>query len=140
MRRLIKSYLNRKLVIDILIICSFCLISLIYFKPVLSGKKIKQSDIDQFSGMSRQIVEHRENFDEEPYWLDNAFLGMPTYQVAVNYPFDVLDKIDKIIRFLPRPADYLFVYLLSFFLLLKSMKVRSDYAFLDPLLLPFPHT
>ena len=129
MRRLIKGYLNRTLVVDILIIFSFCVISLIYFNPLLSGKKIKQSDIDQFSGMSRQIVEHRNNFDEEPYWLDNAFLGMPTYQVAVKYPFDVLDKVDKIIRFLPRPADYLFVYLLSFFLLLKSMKVRSDYAF-----------
>ena len=137
MRRLIKSCLNRKLVIDVLIICSFCLISLIYFKPVLSGKKIKQSDIDQFSGMSRQIVEHRENFDEEPYWLDNAFLGMPTYQVAVSYPFDILDKIDKIIRFLPRPADYLFVYLLSFFLLLKSMKVRSDYAFFGSIAFAF---
>ena len=129
MRRLIKGYLNRNLVIDVLIICSFCIISLIYFNPLLSGKKIKQSDIDQFSGMSRQIVEHRDNFDEEPYWLDNAFLGMPTYQVAVKYPFDILDKVDKLIRFLPRPADYLFVYLLSFFLLLKSMKVRSDYAF-----------
>ena len=87
--------------------------------------------------MSRQIVEHRDNFDEEPYWLDNAFLGMPTYQVAVKYPFDVLDKVDKIIRFLPRPADYLFVYLLSFFLLLKSMKVRSDYAFFGSIAFAF---
>ena len=137
MRRLIKGYLNRTLVVDILIIFSFCVISLIYFNPLLSGKKIKQSDIDQFSGMSRQIVEHRNNFDEEPYWLDNAFLGMPTYQVAVKYPFDILDKVDKIIRFLPRPADYLFVYLLSFFLLLKSMKVRSDYAFFGSIAFAF---
>ena len=137
MRRLIKSYLNKRLIVDILIIFSFCIISLIYFNPLISGKKIKQSDIDQFSGMSRQIVEHRDNFDEEPYWLDNAFLGMPTYQVAVNYPFDVLDSIDKVIRFLPRPADYLFVYLLSFFLLLKSMKVRSDYAFFGSIAFAF---
>lgn len=137
MKRLIKSYLNRNLIIDFLILCSFCLISLIYFKPVLSGKKIKQSDIDQFSGMSRQIVEHREKFNEEPYWLDNAFLGMPTYQVAAKYPFDVLDKVDNLIRFLPRPADYLFVYLLSFFLLLKSMKVRSDYAFFGSIAFAF---
>ena len=137
MKRLIKCYLNRRLVVDILIIFSFCIISLVYFNPLLSGKKIKQSDIDQFSGMSRQIVEHRDNFDEEPYWLDNAFLGMPTYQVAVKNPFDVLDKVDKIIRFLPRPADYLFVYLLSFFLLLKSMKVRSDYAFFGSIAFAF---
>ena len=137
MKRLIKRYLNRNLIIDFLILCSFCLISLIYFKPVLSGKKIKQSDIDQFSGMSRQIVEHREEFNEEPYWLDNAFLGMPTYQVAAKYPFDLLDKVDNLIRFLPRPADYLFVYLLSFFLLLKSMKVRSDYAFFGSIAFAF---
>ena len=137
MKRLIKRYLNRNLIIDFLILCSFCLISLIYFKPVLSGKKIKQSDIDQFSGMSRQIVEHREKFNEEPYWLDNAFLGMPTYQVAAKYPFDLLDKVDNLIRFLPRPADYLFVYLLSFFLLLKSMKVRSDYAFFGSIAFAF---
>ena len=137
MRKLIKGYLTRRLIVDILIIFSFCVISLIYFNPLLSGKKIKQSDIDQFSGMSRQIVEHRDNFDEEPYWLDNAFLGMPTYQVAVKYPFDVLDKVDKTIRFLPRPADYLFVYLLSFFLLLKSMKVRSDYAFFGSIAFAF---
>ena len=137
MKRLIKRYLNRNLIIDFLILCSFCLISLIYFKPVLSGKKIKQSDIDQFSGMSRQIVEHRDKFNEEPYWLDNAFLGMPTYQVAAKYPFDLLDKVDNLIRFLPRPADYLFVYLLSFFLLLKSMKVRSDYAFFGSIAFAF---
>ena len=137
MKKLIKRYLNRNLIIDFLILCSFCLISLIYFKPVLSGKKIKQSDIDQFSGMSRQIVEHREKFNEEPYWLDNAFLGMPTYQVAAKYPFDLLDKVDNLIRFLPRPADYLFVYLLSFFLLLKSMKVRSDYAFFGSIAFAF---
>ena len=137
MKRLIKRYLNRNLIIDFLILCSFCLISLIYFKPVLSGKKIKQSDIDQFSGMSRQIVEHREKFNEEPYWLDNAFLGMPTYQVAAKYTFDLLDKVDNLIRFLPRPADYLFVYLLSFFLLLKSMKVRSDYAFFGSIAFAF---
>ena len=137
MKRLIKRYLNRNLIIDFLILCSFCLISLIYFKPVLSGKKIKQSDIDQFSGMSRQIVEHREEFNEEPYWLDNAFLGMPTYQVAAKYPFDLLDKVDNLIRSLPRPADYLFVYLLSFFLLLKSMKVRSDYAFFGSIAFAF---
>ena len=137
MKRLIKRYLNRNLIIDFLILCSFCLISLIYFKPVLSGKKIKQSDIDQFSGMSRQIVEHREKFNEEPYWLDNAFLGMPTYQVAAKYPFDLLDKVDNLIRFLPRPADYLFVYLLSFFLLLKSMKVKSDYAFFGSIAFAF---
>ena len=61
--------------------------------------------------MSKQIVEHREKFEEEPYWLDNAFLGMPSFQVSAIYPYDILRIIDQSIRFLPRPADYLFLYI-----------------------------
>ena len=98
-----KEYLTHLVCIVVLI-----LISVTYFYPVLSNKSIQQSDISQFSGMSKQIVEHRENFNEEPYWLDNAFLGMPSYQVSAKYPFYLLYYIDQTLRFLPRPADYLF--------------------------------
>ncbi|MAT79442.1 MAG: hypothetical protein CMD13_01710 [Flavobacteriales bacterium] len=137
MRKSMNKFLNKKLIINLIIIGVFAIISLVYFYPLLSGKQIKQSDIDQFSGMSKQIVDHREKYDEEPFWLDNAFLGMPSYQVLVKYPFDILDKIDKLIRFLPRPADYLFVYLVSFFLLLLSMKVKSEYAFFGAIAFAF---
>ena len=137
MKKSMNKFLNKKLIINLIIIGVFAIISLVYFYPLLSGKQIKQSDIDQFSGMSKQIVDHREKYDEEPFWLDNAFLGMPSYQVLVKYPFDILDKIDKLIRFLPRPADYLFVYLVSFFLLLLSMKVKSEYAFFGAIAFAF---
>ena len=43
----------------------------------------------------------------------------------------VLDKVDKIIRFLPRPADYLFEYLQAFFLLLKSSSPLASAKFLS---------
>lgn len=112
------------------IICVFFLLmlSLAYFYPVLLGKGLEQSDISQFTGMSKQIVDHRENFNEEPYWLDNAFLGMPSFQVTAIYPYDLLRIIDHSIRFLPRPADYLFLYLLSFYLLIISLKINYKYA------------
>ncbi len=96
----------------------FALLALAYFYPLLSGKVIVQSDIQQFQGMQRQVLEHRAEYDEEPYWTDNAFGGMPTYQITSNFPNDIIGGVDKIIRFLPRPADYLFVYLLSFYLLM----------------------
>ena len=137
MKKSINKFLTKELIINLLIIAAFAIISLTYFYPLLSGKQIKQSDIDQFAGMSKQIVDHREKYDEEPFWLDNAFLGMPSYQVLVKYPFDFLDKVDKLIRFLPRPADYLFVYLVSFFLLLLSMKVKSEYAFFGAIAFAF---
>ena len=32
-----------------------------FFYPLLSGKVIVQSDIQQFQGMQRQVLEHRAN-------------------------------------------------------------------------------
>ena len=118
-----KDYLTHLVCVLIL-----TLISVTYFYPVFSNKSIQQSDISQFSGMSKQIVDHRENFNEEPYWLDNAFLGMPSYQVSAKYPFDLLYYIDQAVRFLPRPADYLFLYLLSFYFLIISLNINYRYA------------
>ena len=106
----------------------FAMLSMAYFYPLLSGKVIVQSDIQQFQGMQRQVVEHRADYDEEPYWADNAFGGMPTYQITSTYPSDFIGKVDKLIRFLPRPADYLFVYLLSFYLLMLFFTPKVQIA------------
>ena len=100
----------------------FALISLAYFYPLLSNKYLEQSDIVQYKGMQRQILEHRAEFDEEPYWIDNAFVGMPTYQITGRYPYDVLRYVDSALRFLPRPADMLFLYLFFFYLFAQSRR------------------
>ena len=118
----------KNIVLHLLCIVFLASLSLTYFYPVISNKGIKQPDISQFTGMSKQIVDHRESFNEEPYWLDNAFLGMPSFQVSAIYPYDILRLIDQSIRFLPRPADYLFLYLLSFYLLIISLKINYKYA------------
>lgn len=112
----------------VLSVALFALLSLAYFYPLLSGKVIVQSDIQQFQGMQRQVVDHRADYDEEPYWADNAFGGMPTYQITSTYPSDFIGKVDKLIRFLPRPADYLFVYLLSFYLLMLFFTPKVQIA------------
>lgn len=111
----------------------FVIASLLYFNPVLSGKQIKQSDITQFKGMSKEIVDYRTATGEEPYWLGNAFSGMPAYQVSAYYPNDFVRYLDKCLRFLPRPADYLFLYFSGFFFLLTALKVEWKLAILGSL-------
>ena len=112
----------RYLLPHVLVTLLFAGISLLYFYPVLSGKALVQSDIVQFKGMQRQVLEHRATFNEEPYWIDNAFMGMPTYQITPRYPNDVLRYIDSALRFLPRPADTLFLYLFFFYLFAQSRR------------------
>jgi len=98
-------------------------VSLAYFSPVLEGKMLFQSDIAQYRGMSKEIKDFRQEHDSEPYWTDAAFGGMPAYQVSAYYPHNYIKKLDKLIRFLPRPADYLFLYFLGFFVLMLVLKV-----------------
>ncbi|UCE92962.1 MAG: YfhO family protein [Flavobacteriaceae bacterium] len=114
-------------------ILSFVVIALAYFSPVLEGKELYQSDIAQFRGMSKEVKEHREQFQEEPYWTNRAFGGMPTYQLSTYYPHDYVKKVDSLLRFLPRPADYLFLYFLGFFVLLSVLKVEWKLAFIGAL-------
>ena len=128
MNKLLTNVKDLKLEKHLLVVVLFTIFSLIYFYPLLQGKALFQSDIVQFSGMAKQIVDHREEFNEDPFWIDNAFVGMPSYQVAADYPFDMIDSLDKLVRFLPRPADYLFVYLFSFYILLISLGIRMKYA------------
>ncbi|MGB2128329.1 MAG: YfhO family protein [Flavicella sp.] len=104
-------------------ILTFVSVSIIYFSPVLKGDQIFQSDIQQFRGMSKEIKDFRANNDAEPYWTDAAFGGMPSYQLSTLYPNNMVKKLDSILRFLPRPADYLFLYFLGFFVLLLVLKV-----------------
>ncbi len=111
----------------------FIVASLLYFNPVLSGKTIKQSDITQFIGMSKEVSDYRATHNEEPYWLNNAFSGMPAYQVSAYYPNDFVRYLDKVLRFLPRPADYLFLYFLGFFFLLTALKTDWKLAILGSL-------
>lgn len=120
-----------------LAIFSFVIISLIYFYPVLEGKKIAQSDIAQYTGMAKEQNDFRKLENIEPYWTNSAFGGMPTYQLGANYPHEYISSIDKMLRFLPRPADYLFLYFLSFYLLLLVLKTDPLKAFFGALAFGF---
>lgn len=126
--------MNSKKFLPILVaLLSFVIISLAYFSPVLEGKELFQSDIAQFRGMSKEVKEFRDQYHEEPYWTNRAFGGMPTYQLSTYYPNDYIKEIDGLLRFLPRPADYLFLYFLGFFLLLSVLKVDWKLALVGAL-------
>lgn len=108
----------------VLVVAIFILASIIYFNPVLKGQKIQQSDITQFKGMVKEINDFRADKNTEPYWTGASFSGMPAYQVSAYYPNDFVRVLDKTLRFLPRPADYTFLYFLSFFVLMMALKVN----------------
>lgn len=120
-----------------LAIFGFVLVSLIYFYPVLQGKQIIQSDIVQYTGMAKEQNDFRATEQMEPYWTNAAFGGMPTYQLGAQYPHDYVGALDDVLRFLPRPADYLFIYFLGFYGLMLVLKIDPLKAFFGALAFGF---
>lgn len=127
----------KKILPHILVFIGFIVISLAYFSPVLSGKQLFQSDIMQYIGMSKQQNDFREATGTETYWTNSAFGGMPTYQLGAKYPHNYIKSLDLLLRFLPRPADYLFLYFAGFYVLLLVLKVDYKLAILGALAFGF---
>jgi hypothetical protein len=127
----------KRILPHILVFMGFVVLSLAYFSPVLQGKKINQSDIMHYIGMAQQQKEFAEETGEETYWTNSAFGGMPTYQLGAKYPHNYIKKLDLTLRFLPRPADYLFLYFIGFYMLMISLKVDYKLAALGALAFGF---
>ena len=121
----------------LIVLLLFVIASLAYFNPVLQGKKIFQSDIVQYTGMAKQQNDYRKATGEETYWTNSAFGGMPTYQLGAKYPHNYIKKLDLALRFLPRPADYLFLYFISIYILFLVLKVDFRLAILGALAFGF---
>jgi hypothetical protein len=102
----------------------FILIALVYFRPVVSGKKLSQHDIKVHIGSSKEINDFRENTGEEPLWTNSMFGGMPAFQISVLYKNNIANFLDKIFRLgLPHPMNILFLLFAGFFILLIVLKV-----------------
>ena len=83
----------------------------------------KETEIKKNVEVEKKPLTNREKFDKEIYWIDNAFGGMPTYQLGAKYPYDILAPLHYLFRFIPRPAHTFFLYLISMYLLLLVFKV-----------------
>lgn len=127
----------KKILPHLLILLGFMGVSLIYFNPVLKGEKIFQSDIQQSRGMTRQADDFRKENKEDTYWVDNAFGGMPSYLINKRYPDNFIRNVDKTIRFLPRPADYLFLYFIGLYILFLVLRIDYKLAAIGALAFGF---
>jgi hypothetical protein len=102
----------------------FLVITMIYFSPLLEGKRIFQSDIVHFMGGSKEIVDYRAQSGKEPLWTNAMFSGMPAYQISAKFTGNKLAFLDNIMMLgLPHPANLVFLYFIGFFILLLVLKI-----------------
>ena len=64
--------------------------------------------------MSKEIVDFREKYGEEPLWTNSQFGGMPAYQISVLYKHNILKPIHKVFSLFGFvPVSYIFLCLLG---------------------------
>jgi hypothetical protein len=114
----------KQFVPHLVVVLIILVVILAYFSPLLEGKRLKQSDITQWKGMSKEITDFRAKTGEEALWTNSMFGGMPAYQISVQYNGNLIRYIDDIFKFgLPHPANLVFIYFIGFFILLMVLKV-----------------
>ena len=108
---------SKNLIFSAFAIVLFAILAVVYCSPVLSDNSIIQPDIVNYKGSAEEMHRFQEQTGENIYWSNAMFGGMPTYQTGARYDNDLIKKIDHTLRFLPRPADYIFLLFAGFFVL-----------------------
>jgi len=100
-------------------IIAFAAITLVYFSPVLQGKRIKQHDIEMHLGMSQEIIQYREATGEQTLWTNAPFGGMPAWNISIQPKGNLTNPVYKGLTLgLPHPIGSVFICMLGFFVLL----------------------
>ena len=110
---------NKNILSIVAAIIAFAVITLIYFNPVLQGKRIKQHDIEMHLGMSQEINDFREATGEQTLWTNAPFGGMPAWNISVAPKGNLTNPIYKGLSLgFPHPIGSVFICMLGFFVLL----------------------
>ncbi|MGQ1947424.1 YfhO family protein [Geofilum sp. OHC36d9] len=101
----------------------FIVLAFAYFSPVLKGRALPQMDNTHAIGMAKELIDHENATGEKAQWTDSMFGGMPAYQIRGDASANLFSYVNKVVRLgLPyNTVAIVFLYLLGFFLLLRSM-------------------
>ncbi|PID94699.1 MAG: hypothetical protein CSA95_02440 [Bacteroidetes bacterium] len=115
----------KKLLPYIAAILLYLILCFILFPSVIEGKRLRQGDITNHKGMSKEVVDYRESHGREALWTNSMFGGMPAYQISMISKANLGRGLDRLVRLgLPAPVWQVFLLFVGFFLLLVAMGVN----------------
>lgn len=106
-------------------IALFFVIAAGYFSPQFDGMVLPQHDVQQYEGMTRDILDCREQYGEDPQWTGRMFGGMPSYLINTAYPAEaVKGTVGRIVKAVGQPASFVFFAMIAFWVMLLMMRAR----------------
>ncbi len=114
------------------------IVNVMYFMPQFEGKVVRQGDIIQHVGMSKEATDYREKTGEEALWTNAMFGGMPTYQISAKPKNNLLTYVEKTMSlYIGRPAGYFIAGMLGFYVLMLLLGVNPWLSLLGAFLFGF---
>lgn len=128
----------KKIIPHFVAISTFLILSCIYFSPIFNDYILKQSDIQQYRGMEKEIVDYRLINEAEPLWTNSMFGGMPAYQISVKHPNNYISYVDQFLKLgLPKPIGLLFMAMLGFYIFALCLRINPWLGILGALAFGF---
>jgi len=109
-------------------IALFLAITIGYFSPAFDGYTINQGDVTNWSGSAQEILDYKESGSEAVRWTNSMFSGMPGIQISsTSTGMKLLDGMRSALSlWLPKPANYLFLYFIGFYILGLVLKIKPS--------------
>jgi len=123
----------KKLLPHLIAVLTFVILTLIYFAPALDKQVLKTHDTTVFEGSSKEIVDHREEFNEEPLWTNSMFGGMPAYLISTQYFGNLLKPLHYLLISPGIPIAPILILMIGFYILLLSLRVNPWLAIVGSL-------
>ncbi len=99
-------------------ILGFFLITLVYFYPNFQGKVLNAHDNLTSAGNSKEVVDHGKIYDEQPFWTNSLFSGMPAFLIGTNSYGNLISHVYLSTTLGMSPVHNFFLYMVGFYILM----------------------
>lgn len=124
--------------IHLAVIVAFFIIGRMYFSLQFEDYGLKQHDVEQFKGMSNEIVHFREETGKEPLWTNAMFGGMPAVQISVVYGGNIFKYItSSFINVFPSPVGVFLLHLIGFYIFALFLRLKPLVGFIGAVAFAF---
>jgi len=132
-KNLVKKYLPHVIAVVV-----FMLISIMYSSPLLQNKKLGTHDYNVYKSVSKANTDYEKENDRLVFWNNSMFSGMPVYAISTVKKENVFYQIYKVLIFGNYvPFNFIFWYLLGFYILLNVFKINPWVSLLGALAFAF---
>jgi hypothetical protein len=114
------------------------LVIITYFNPMLSGKVLKQADVDQWRASYEEIYQFYQSTGERTFWTGTVFSGMPTYLIGATYQYNFTVTLQTFFSSVfHNPLDTVFLLFICFYVLMLAFEAGPFLAFIGAIAFTF---